>query len=195
MNFQNLILELSEKNWCSQINALPDSLIHQLYQEALELDYRKAKIGSGSQNNLNLNIRSDSIHWLDEQTKSLSQAQNNFLEFAYEWMTIVNRELYLGLKEFECHFSHYQSGQFYQKHTDQFKGNNARTLTLIVYLNTPKEGGELVIYKKDDSNLIDQIIKPERNLMISFLSDSLYHEVLKAKDDRYAMTGWFKNKI
>ena len=192
MNFEKHIQELIEKKWTFVDNFLTFDFCEELIKECNQLHLKKAQIGQGTNKSFHPDIRNDSIFWLDDF--NLSELQKKYILKANTIKDVVNRELYLGLKEFECHYARYDHGNFYKKHTDQFQGNNARTLTLITYLNTPESGGELVIYK-GNSDEIDAIVTPKTGLMVCFISDQLYHEVKPTKDLRYSLTGWFKNKI
>jgi SM-20-related protein len=193
MNFEKVIADLIEKKWSLNENFLSSKKCSELINEFSLFKLNQAKIGQGANRLINSEIRSDFIHWIDQS--NATKLQNEYISYACELQNIVNRELYLGLKEIEVHLAHYPAGSHYAKHTDQFKGNNSRTLTLITYLNTPTEGGELIIYNRENNNEIDQIIKPQTGMMITFLSDQLYHEVKMTKSDRYSITGWFKNEI
>jgi SM-20-related protein len=192
MNFEKLINDLLDKGWHIDVNFLPMDYCQSIIDEMESIKFSKAQIGSGLNKTLDQNIRGDFIHWVDDKDCSLLQKEY-FLK-TQEIQSRINRELYLNLKEFEFHLAYYPIDSFYKKHTDQFKGNNARTVTLISYLNSPT-GGELVLYKKENPDEIDAIISPKQGMMICFLSDQLYHEVLPTKTKRYSITGWFKNKI
>lgn len=193
MNFEKIVEELINNRWSKNNNFFSDAFCDQLVSEFNLFKLEAAKVGSGNNRTLNNEIRSDYIWWLKDE--SLTKTQNEYLTTADQLKNYINQSLYLGLKEFECHLAHYPIDSHYSKHTDQFRGNNSRTVSLITYLNTPTEGGELIIYKHQNKNEVDQIIKPEKGMMVCFLSDELYHEVLPAKSDRYSITGWFKNKI
>jgi SM-20-related protein len=66
----------------------------------------------------------------------------------------LNRRLFLGLFDFECHYSHYAKGDFYQRHMDAFKGgvsqgHSNRVLSTVFYMNSDwgeNDGGELLLY-------------------------------------------------
>lgn len=193
MNYEILINQLVENNWTTLENFLSDETCDALVKEFNDVKLSKAKVGIGQTRTFRPEIRSDSIAWLDANNATI--LQKNYLEKMNDLQLAVNRSLYLGLKEFECHLALYQKGEHYSKHTDQFQGNNSRTLTAITYLNTPSSGGELIIYKKNNPDEIDEIIKPKKGLFICFLSDRLYHEVKVTNENRYSLTGWFKNSI
>ena len=80
---------------------------------------------------------------------------------------------------------------FYKKHVDAFKGRSNRVFTSVLYLNTPNEGGELVIYKPK-SKVVEVTISPEAGTLVLFESERFVHEVLPAVDNRYSIAGWFR---
>ena len=193
MNFEKLIQDLIEKNWSVSEQFLNPSECKNLIDDFNPDLFLKAKVGPGQNRTFRPEIRSDSIAWITEENATRNQVA--YLHKMSELQAALNRELFLNLKMFECHMAVYKYGEHYSKHTDQFKGNNSRTVTVITYLNTPLQGGELVIYKKQNPDEIDTIIKPETGLMVCFLSDQLYHEVRRNEFDRFSLTGWFKNTI
>lgn len=193
MNYELLIQDLIEKGWHTSENFLDENFCKSVLNESELIDFAKAKIGGGQNRTSHNEIRNDSIFWLDANHSS--SIQKEYLFRAEEIQKVINRELYLGLKEFECHLARYQIGEFYKKHSDQFQGTNIRTVTLVTYLNTPTSGGELVIYKRENQNEIDAIVKPRTGLLVCFITKDLFHEVLPAGSDRYSFTGWFRNQI
>jgi SM-20-related protein len=52
------------------------------------------------------------------------------------------------------------------------------------------DGGELVMYNESDELL--ETVKPKEDRLVVFLSDKFPHEVLKAKEKRYSIAGWFR---
>lgn len=193
MIFEKLIQELIEKNWSLNYQFLSESDCKNLIAEFNPESFSKAKVGQGQTRTFRPEIRSDSIAWINNENATANQIA--YLHKMSDLQAALNRELFLNLKMFECHMAIYQKNEHYSKHTDQFKGNNSRTVTAITYLNTPPSGGELVIYKKNNPEEIDTIVKPEAGLMVCFLSDQLYHEVKINEYERYSLTGWFKNTI
>ena len=109
-------------------------------------------------------------------------------------MLFRSRRLFLGLFSFESHFSHYQSGDFYRKHLDAFKGEANRVLSLVTYLNRgwePNQGGELVIYSPEDGTELVKVT-PMFATLVLFLSEEFSHEVLPTARNRYSVAGWFR---
>jgi len=105
--------------------------------------------------------------------------------------TTLNRTFFMGLFDYECHYAKYTHGDFYKKHVDAFKGRSNRVFTSVLYLNTPNEGGELVIYKPK-SKVVEVSISPKAGTLVLFESERFVHEVLPAVDNRYSIAGWFR---
>ena len=85
-------------------------------------------------------VRNDRILWL-----SAEQAiENTYLKLMDELRTELNRQLFLGLFDYECHFAHYPKGAFYKKHLDAFKGRSNRRLTTVMYLNEDWQSNTVV---------------------------------------------------
>lgn len=187
--FSEIINDIAEQGFSIKPNALPQPLAETILDDLLTLrasSFAPAGIGRADHKHNNRQIRSDFIHWLGDQPND-----HPWLTWADELRTAMNRELFLGLNRFECHYSHYEAGSFYKKHLDAFRGGNNRRITLITYLNHHwglEEGGELVIYKPDGSTIK---VTPSFGTVVCFLSEEFPHEVLAAKRDRYSVTGWF----
>jgi SM-20-related protein len=106
----------------------------------------------------------------------------------------VNRQMLLGLLEFEGHFARYEPGTGYERHYDQFRGTSRRQLTVTLYLNEDWRaayGGNLRIHLDDADSPRAIDVMPAGGTLVSFLSARFAHEVLPATRQRLAMTGWF----
>ena len=106
----------------------------------------------------------------------------------------LNRGLYLGLEDFECHFALYPPGAFYQKHLDRFRDDDRRTVSAVLYLNDdwqPQDGGELRLYLPDGA---EREVPPLGGSLVLFLSSDFPHEVLPANRERLSLTGWFRRR-
>lgn len=193
MKKEMLIEMLVEKGWFHQEAFLDQDFCLELLAEARDLKWKQAQIGKGDKKQEALAIRSDSIVWIEEETASLTQ--KNYLTHMNDLMKTLNQELYLGLKEYECHFAQYSTAGFYKKHLDQHSGSNARVVSSILYLNEPVKGGELVIYNRENPDVIEKVITPKLGSFVCFLSNQIYHEVLPTESERFSLTGWFRNTI
>ena len=192
MHEESLILALIERGWFTCDLFLDPTHCQKLLDEVKTLPLKAAKVGKGQSEQKAFEIRNDSIYWLN---KNQSSAQDQYLAKIDELMHILNRELYLGLKQFEGHFARYDQFGFYKKHLDQFTGNNERLISIVTYLNTPKKGGELRIYKKDRPDEVETDITPKAGSLVCFLSHHIYHEVRPTEDERYSVTGWLRTNI
>jgi SM-20-related protein len=193
MDQENLISALVDSGWYHCQAFIDPLLCQKLVSELNSRALRMAKIGKGSNEQNNIEIRNDSLFWFSETSPCL--AQNEYLEEMNKLMGIINQELYLGLKQFEGHFARYDQGGFYKKHLDQFKGNNERLISVIAYLNTPPEGGQLRIYSRNNPEIIEIDISPKAGSLVCFLSNQIYHEVLPTTSERLSIAGWLRTTI
>lgn len=172
---------------------LPEQLVTGLRQEAVNLaekSFTLAGIGRQHSQNVDTQVRTDSTLWFDGQTP----AQQAYLDVMEQLRIGLNRRLFMGLFDFECHYSHYKKGDFYQRHLDAFKGKSNRILSTVFYLNpdwSEEEGGELCLYAQDAPSKLLKVL-PLFNQCIIFLSDTFPHEVLESQNDRYSIAGWYR---
>lgn len=176
---------------------LPGPTIQALRQQAKTLqeggNMHQASIGKAASNQVISKMRGDSIFWLD--TNSQSQEQALYLARMKELQENLNHHFFLGLFEFEPHFAIYPPGAIYQKHLDQFKGQQERQVSAVLYLNNgwqPQDGGELRLYLEETGNQSFLDIAPIGGRLLLFLSGRFLHEVLPATRRRISLTGWFR---
>ena len=174
-------------------DALPASLVAALKKRILAIkktgDLKEAGIGRRDDHMIARTIRQDSIHWMERSEPS----EAGWLTAMEHLRGYANRELLLGLFEYESHFAHYPPGAGYKKHCDAFKGQSNRVLSTVYYLNEnwqPGDGGELALYDADDQLI--ETVQPVMNRLVVFLSEEFPHEVLPAKNHRYSIAGWFR---
>ncbi|MFD2146755.1 2OG-Fe(II) oxygenase [Mucilaginibacter antarcticus] len=87
------------------------------------------------------------IYWLDR--KNNNTCQNDFFDVMDKFVLFLNETCYTGLTGYEFHYTLYPEGGFYKRHLDQFKSNDSRKYSMIIYLNadwTIADGGELRIH-------------------------------------------------
>jgi len=133
--------------------------------------------------------RSDIIYWLDRDHENIYE--NNFFDVMDNFVAHLNATCYIGITNYEFHYTLYEKGSFYKKHIDQFKNNDSRKYSIIIYLNEDwqqKDGGELCIHH---TNRL-QNISPNNGKIVFFKSDELEHEVLITNKPRMSITGWLK---
>ncbi len=138
--------------------------------------------------------RSDLTHWILDSKAGLygSTIPQKKIQSSIEKLkNEINEKLFLGLWDFEGHYSSYGPGAFYEKHMDQFKGNSSRKVSFVLYLNDDwksDDGGSLVLYLEKEK----LEILPIGGRLVCFLSEGLEHEVLLSQRERRSFTGWFK---
>lgn len=201
--FEELLLDniadaLGQQGFIQLQQFLPPWLAEQLLYEAkrLALDkFKPAAIGRHTSQQINSKVRTDSTLWF----KGNSAPQQAYLKWMEQLRVGLNRRLFMGLFDFECHFSHYSKGDFYHRHLDAFKENTTqarsnRVLSTVFYLNpnwVENDGGELLLYADEQLSPL-LIVPPVFNDCVIFLSDTFPHEVLTSNSVRYSIAGWYR---
>ncbi|MEZ0122046.1 MAG: 2OG-Fe(II) oxygenase [Candidatus Reddybacter sp.] len=191
--FETIANNIADSGYSIQPNALPQPLLDKLLlhvQKMPAADFKKAGIGRDSKLQLNQVIRSDEICWINND----SDAGAGWLEWVESLQAFLNRRLFLGLFNSESHFAHYGPGDFYKKHSDAFKGQANRVLSMVVYLNKAwqaEDGGELLIYTGEETQAAIKVM-PSFGTIVVFLSEDFPHEVLPAQRDRFSIATWFR---
>lgn len=192
--FAQAAQSLLERGWWVGERALDERLVERLRAdlEVLIAEDRlhRAGIGRDSDYHLDRSIRSDRVFWLTRQRP----VQREFLERMAALRLSLNRELFLGLFEFEAHYAHYPPGARYRRHYDSFRGAANRVVSTVAYLTDnwrPGDGGELVIYAEDSEEIL-ATIAPRAGTFVLFLSEEVPHEVLPSQTDRIGIAGWFR---
>ncbi len=157
-------------------------------------NFETANIGKGVQRKRVEEIRGDKTYWLDPL--STPKEFLPIFTFLNQLKIDLNQQLFLGLKEFECHLAYYPVGTFYKKHSDIFEKDSSRALSFIFYLHSSWEendGGELILYDKNGS--VVQNILPLPGSFACFVTSEFPHEVKPGKKERKSLTGWMHTKI
>lgn len=185
---------LSQQGWLVFPDFMEEGLISLLNEDAQKRErdgfFRPARVGRAEGERQASEIRRDQILWWDPH--ELSYAQTKAWAVFEELRQTLNRELYLGLYNFELHYSIYESGAFYGKHIDQHLSSDLRRVSVSCYLNPEWKsdwGGELLLYKEEN---VVQTVLPQGGTLACFLSDRIPHEVRPTHHKRMAMTGWFR---
>lgn len=189
MSIESMISEIADKGWYVWDDFLSEPQVTSL-KNLLPQCWQPAGIGRDKQHVIADSIRRDEIHWINS---SMGKVVAEYLESMENIRQAVNRNLFLGLFEYEAHFAHYSPGAFYKKHYDSFRGSSNRRLTTVLYLNEnwiEANGGSLRLYDHEDIHLTDII--PQAGRLVIFLSELFPHEVLPAKQDRFSIAGWFR---
>lgn len=193
--FSSIIDDLAARGWSLQSSFLSGDVTHQLAAECrrryVQGALAPAGVGRGEEQAVHEGIRGDHIHWLEEGQAAVS---DGYLSVMDELRQTLNRELFLGLEEFECHFALYPPGAFYQTHLDRFRDDDSRCITAVLYLNPdwqPNNGGELRMHLPDGKTLD---IPPLDGHLLMFLSGEFPHEVMITQAERLSLTGWFRRR-
>lgn len=192
---QHLVDDIAEQGWSVQNIFLPDELTVALAGECRARsaagELAAASVGRGAGQAVREGIRGDHIQWLEA---GQSEACDRYLALMDDLRQALNRELFLGLEDFECHFALYPPGAFYQKHLDRFRDDDRRTVSAVLYLNEgwlPGHGGALRMYLADGA---ERDLPPLGGSLVLFLSGNFPHEVLPANRERLSLTGWFRRR-
>lgn len=192
--FESAARGLREQGWWVGKDALDRQQIDELRADLHELmnadRLHRAGIGRDQDFHLDRGIRSDRVFWLTRQRP----AQLRFLERMEQLRLSLNRELFLGLFEFEAHYAHYPPGGLYRKHLDSFQGAANRIISTVTYLTEnwqPGDGGELVVYEENGESVSIRV-EPRAGTFVMFLSEEIPHEVLTSHTDRTSIAGWFR---
>ncbi len=132
-------------------------------------------------------FRSDCIYWLDRKHTNLHEIA--FFELMDEFVDYLNSTCYTGITGYEFHYTLYEKDSFYKKHVDQFRNNESRQYSMVMYLNDDwkeGDGGELCIHHTDHL----QMISPVNRKSVFFKSSEMEHEVLLTHLPRMSITGW-----
>ena len=192
--FNTLIDSFIENKVGIAENFLSKSLSLHLKENLTTLYKEKLLKIAGTGNNVNFKqdnlFRNDIIYWLDR--KHNDKHENLFFDLMDDFVIFLNKTCYTSITSYEFHYTLYEIGSFYKKHIDQFKSNDSRQFSMIMYLNSEWEendGGELCIHHK---NRIENI-SPVGGKSVFFKSSELEHEVLISNKLRMSITGWLKS--
>lgn len=193
-SFDTLINSFIESKVGISENFLSIQLANDLKENLLHLHSEKSMLAAGTGNQQQVAhdkaVRGDVIYWLDKQHNNAHE--NAFFAVMDDFILYLNRSCYTGITGYEFHYTLYEAGSFYKKHLDQFRNNDSRQYSMIIYLNTdwvPADGGQLSIYHDGrDAQQVD----PNSGKTVFFKSSELEHEVLLTNKPRMSITGWLK---
>jgi SM-20-related protein len=191
--FNTLINSFIDNNIGITENFLSPSLAQNLKNNLTDL-YAKQQMHNAGTGNAQIFLqdklmRSDKIYWLDRLHNDVNE--NLFFDLMDAFVLHLNATCYTGITGYEFHYALYEKGSFYKPHVDQFKNNDSRKYSMIMYLNTDwqiADGGQLCIHHKDSL----QNISPKNGKSVFFKSNELLHEVLMTNKPRMSITGWLK---
>jgi SM-20-related protein len=197
MNDAHLIIadSIARQGWTVSHDLFSDTLTQELREEVLQQHdsgrLRPAHIGSGQAQTLRGDIRGDSILWIDPLQPTAAQAE--YLAVIDRLRLTLNRELFIGLIDFEAQYAVYEPGTHYDRHVDRFRDSDARMISVVLYLNEhwrEEDGGALRLTLDDG----DVDIFPGLGTAVVFRSDTIPHEVRLTHRDRYSLTGWYRRR-
>jgi SM-20-related protein len=172
---------------------LSDELSTHLTENLLGLyanqQFKSAGIGEQKEVSYDSKFRGDEIYWLDP--KNNNTYEKEFFVVMDQFITYLNETCYTGITHYEFHYTLYATGTFYKKHVDQFRNNEDRKFSMVLYLNEnwmANDGGELCIHHAHGL----QHILPNLGKSVFFKSNELLHEVLVSTKPRMSITGWLK---
>lgn len=188
-----IVRDIKSKGWSFQENILTPhdmSSISAFFDEHRE-EFVAAQIGKGELRQRQEGIRGDFTLWIDplKTPSPLSKIMSSLEDLK----TNLNREIFLGAREYECHLAYYPPGTFYQKHLDRFESDSSRVLSFVFYLHEEwrhDDGGELILHLDEEIS-----VSPLPGSFIVFLSENVPHEVKPGKKERRSFTGWMHSKI
>lgn len=192
---------LSEKGWIQLPGFIEPSLVEMLRADAQEKfnvgQFREARIGRGLDLKTEKKIRSDEISWFEPN--SLTEPQQSLWDLLETLRSGLNERLFLGLHDFEAHYARYAPGASYGKHVDRFSTDDARTVSVVLYLNdkwSKADGGELALFPSGQANdAAPEIVSPEGGTFVCFMSADLEHEVRPSVSrPRQSIAIWFRKQ-
>lgn len=191
MNVEPWLNDLTEKGYAVLESPFPDPLVRELSRHAQSEmaagRFRPAGIGKGSMQDDS--VRRDQILWWDSHPTE--PCQRDLLAALSRLRDPINRTLFMGLNDWEGHYSLYPPGAFYRRHMDRFKRDDRRALSFLLYLNPdwhPTDGGALRLHLREAS----LSLAPRMGRCVVFLSDEILHEVEAPVRDRWSIAGWFR---
>ena len=167
-----------------------------LFEKHEENAFKKAAIGNRSNTTIVKSIRGDIILWIDELTSNTAELL--FFNKINSLINYLNKTCFLGILHKEFHYALYPKGTFYKRHLDTFQNDNKRKLSIVCYFNEdgwlPENGGELVLYLKQNGQETEKVIYPFPGRMVIFESQIIEHEVKPVNKERLSITGWLKTR-
>lgn len=188
----DLSAQLSGRGWGTLAIAAADPLLLRVHDEALghAAAGRLMPASTGRvAGRLPGGDRGDSTLWLDDPACG-SAALDLLAGFAILRVDL-NRRLTLGMAEVEAQFATYPVGTGYARHLDRFRSDDARVLSLVLYLNPawPDDaGGALRLHLARGAH----DIAPCQGTLAVFLSAEIEHEVMPATLVRLSVAAWFR---
>src|SRR5688572_5379573 len=193
--FDKLVQGLTEEGYAVIDRFLSEeeveALLNEIHSKFEHGEFKRAGFGRKETYKVNDAVRGDHIHWIDKEALAPKHAYFHKID---ELIRYINKTCYLGLKDYEMHFTIYPQGSHYVRHIDQFKNTSRRKLSVVCYLNsswTEQNKGNLKLYLPDPETGLERTVNilPLAGRLVCFESSKLEHEVEAANRDRYSITG------
>lgn len=151
---------------------------------------KKAQVGNTNIQSNDL-IRGDRIKWIEEDSNN--NFEKVYLNKIERFKSYLNQTCFTGLNSKEAHYVIYPIGSFYKLHRDQFRNDDSREISLVLYINEGwKESDEGALSFNDRNNNKVNVL-PTEGRLVMFKSDVLLHEVLPSTTrDRISIACWLK---
>lgn len=194
--FEHLIAGLAERGYGVVDDALAADMIERLILDCRAREstgaMTDAGIGRDQAHAVETEVRRVRASWLDGG----GRGEGEFLALAEQLRLAINRQLYLGLFEFEAQFLTYPPGGFYERHLDSLAGARNRVVSLVLYLNpdwNAAHGGELDIWASRDAMGPPLFtVAPRAGTLVAMLSEDIPHAVRPSAAVRRVIAGWFR---
>ena len=145
--------------------------------------------GTGATGRQDDRVRTDRTGWEADLPGVFPGLRERFVELRTE----LNQAAWLGLAVFTVQLAVYDPGGLYAAHHDATRGDAARRVTAILYLNPDwqqTDGGCLRVHAEGGH----RDVQPRGGRLVVFRSDRLRHEVLPGSAVRHAATAWFRGR-
>lgn len=189
-----ILQDLASQGYSVQIGFYPESWTRRAREEISKqsASFRRAGIGKAETHHTSDQIRKDSTFWWEIEKPS--EIQKPFVDVLQLLRESINRELFLGLWDFEGHYAIYAPGAFYRKHFDRFQNDSKRTVSLVTFFNTDwkREDGGLLRMEAENGSTLE--VLPEAGTLVVFLSDRIPHEVTETRRERLSFAGWYRTR-
>jgi SM-20-related protein len=157
-------------------------------------EFHGASVGRAGSTRRDTSVRGDSTCWLDAATGTTPE-RALLARFA-DLGVALNRTLMMGIVEVEAHYARYPPGAGYARHLDRFRDDDARVVSLVLYLNeewADADGGALRLYGRSDVEPAHDL-PPRGGTLVAMRSDVIEHEVLPATVERWSIAAWLRRR-
>jgi len=158
-------------------------------------EFHAARVGRGARSRHQPAVRGDEICWLE--AARASAPERALLARWGALLLALNRELFAGLSELEAHYARYPPGAGYARHLDRFRDDDARVISLVLYLNErwrDGDGGELRLFASESSSEPALTVAPRGGTLVALRSDTIAHEVAPAQRERWSVAAWLRRR-